>query len=281
MTKKTQQQKAQHFLEMHHGAPFILPNVWDGASARLAQESGFKAIGTASAAIAWSLGKGDGEFISRDQMIQAIGTIVSACDVPVTADIEKGYGETLEELAETIRLVLGAGAVGINIEDSRQDANTSEKSLAAQEDMCARIKTAREVAQQKNIPLVINARSDCFYIGMQEQAGFEETLSRAKAYLAAGADCIFVVMPPIARLAELTGQIDGPVNILALSADIPPLAECAKAGVTRVSLGPGLMRACYSHLNHTMSSLNQTGSFDFLDKTMSFAEMNGLFMPNK
>jgi 2-methylisocitrate lyase-like PEP mutase family enzyme len=266
----TQSQKAEQFLALHHGpAPLVLPNAWDAASARVIEDLGFPAIATTSAGIANSLGYPDGKRISRGEMLAAISRIVAAVRVPVSADIEAGYGETPEAVADTIRAVLAAGVIGVNLEDAMADIHLQEE----------RIQAAREAARAAGIPLVLNARTDVYLLaGGDENARFEDAVRRSNAYLLAGADCAYPIGARGAPLiAALVAAIQGPVNVLA-GPGAPSIPELQSLGVARVSFGAFLARAAMGLTRRIARELLHSGAYSsFPEDTIPSAEANQLF----
>lgn len=261
--------KAASLLALHSGPGFVLPNAWDGGSARLLEQAGFPAIATTSAGIAWSLGIPDGERLDRDTMLEHLGRITRLVEVPVTADLEAGYGATPADVAETVRLALGAGAVGGNIEDAVGGQ------LLPMEDAVERIAAARAAAPHG--AFVLNARTDAFF-GAGSDDPFGETTRRAAAFLEAGADCIFVPgVSDAATIGRLAEAIDGPLNIVAGLANAISAPELFALGVRRVSLGGSLARASYSVLERAARELREAGTLEFLDGALSYAEMQGRF----
>jgi 2-methylisocitrate lyase-like PEP mutase family enzyme len=267
-------EKAVRLRTLHHGPPIlVLPNAWDAASARVIEQAGFSAIATTSAGVAFSLGYPDGQRIGRDEMLAAIRRIAAAVRVPVTADIEAGYGEAPESVAETIRGVLDAGAAGVNLEDSwERDGGRVLADLALQEE---RIRAAREAAQAAGVSLVINARTDVFLYGLGDEA---EAIRRLNAYLRAGADCAFPILvsdpPLIARLVE---AIQGPVNIFA-GPGAPSIPDLERLGVARVSFGSALSRAALGLTRRIADELKSTGTYaSFPEDTIPFPEANRMF----
>ncbi len=238
-----QKEKAARLLSLHTGGKLlVLPNVWDPLGARILQVKGCPAIATASAAISASLGFKDGERIRRDSMIEAVGRIARSVDVPVTADIEAGYAGTVSELEDTIRAVIDAGVVGINLEDGIGDG----AAIRSMEEQCARLAAARDCAARRDVHLVINARTDCFYAASayaNTGEASEEAVKRAAAYTKAGADCIYPLGPgDEATVRTLRARIAAPINILVTPATAPlPVLEAL--GVNRVSFGPFVHRA--------------------------------------
>ena len=249
--------KAARLLQMHQGPKIlVLPNAWDAASARIFEQAGFEALGTTSAGIAASLGYPDGEAVSRDEMLDVVRRIARTVAIPVTADVEGGYGPTVDDAEATARGVLDAGAAGLNFED-KHAAGLLDTDLQAE-----RIRAIRRVAGAAGVPLVINARTDVYLLPVgPAESWFDETVRRANLYRDAGADCLFV---PGVRDAEtigkLTKAIRGPVNILAL-AGVPPAAELQRLGVARVSSGSGPMRAAMSLTRRVAEELKGSGTY--------------------
>jgi 2-methylisocitrate lyase-like PEP mutase family enzyme len=215
--------KAETLRDLHRGPGLlVLPNAWDVASARaLAALSGCRAIATTSGGVARALGFEDGERTPADEMIRFVGRIAAAVDVPVTADLEAGYGDP----AGTARAAWGTGVVGMNLEDSRGGE------LVPLDEQVEILREVRAAVPE----LVVNARIDVF---LRRAGGLSEAVERANAYLAAGADCTFPIFAPDGELAELVARTDGPVNVLARP-DVD-LSELARIGVRRVTFGSGL-----------------------------------------
>ena len=253
------QRQARAFLAMHHGPPILLlPNAWDVASARVVAAAGARAVATSSAAVAAALGYSDGERLPRELMLEAVRRIAAAVSVPVTADMEAGYGRSPEEVAETTRGVLAAGAVGMNLEDGTGDAQAPLRPLGEQVD---RIRAVRQAAAAAGVPLVLNARVDVFLaqVGPPE-ARLAEAVRRANAYREAGADCLFVPWVFAAdQVASLVREIAGPVSLLAGRAT-PPAAELERLGVARLSVGSGLMKAALGFARDATRELLVEGS---------------------
>ncbi len=226
---------------LHHGdRPLLLVNVWDAAGAKIIEELGFPAAATASAAISASLGYDDNEEIGRDLMLASVARIAAAVDIPVTADLEAGYGPSIEDAIATARGAIEAGAVGLNFEDSahKDTAVLYDADLQAE-----RIKAIRRTGDELGVPLVINARTDVFFrTESPADEKFRESVRRANIYLKAGADCIYVLGPTDEDvITRLVKAIPAPLNMLALP-DAPPIARMAELGVKRISFGPRPMR---------------------------------------
>ncbi len=271
MTAQTE--KAIQFRTLHRGpGALVLPNAWDVVSARIFEEAGFPAIATTSAGIAFSLGYPDGQRIAREEMIARIGRIARAVKVPVTADIESGYGSSAEEIARTTREVIEAGAVGMNLEDA---SHRRDQPLLQLELVVEKIKAAREAAAQLHVPIVVNARTDVYLLpGGNPDASYWEALRRLIAFRDAGAECVFAPglndAPTIARLAK---DVACPLNIL-VAPGTPSSADRAKLGVARVSVGSGFMRATLGLLRRAAEELKSAGTYSELTDAMPYADVN-------
>lgn len=271
------QKKALEFAALHRGPRIlILANAWDAASARIFEVAGCPAIATTSAGVAFSLGRRDGQQLSRDEMLEVVQRITSAVSIPATADMEAGYGDTPEAVAETVRAVLAAGAVGMNLEDT---ALPGKNDLAAISLQVEKIKAVREAAASAGVAFVLNARTDVFLRGIGEPASrLDHAIRRANAYREAGADCLFV--PGVVdreTIGRLAREIQGPLNILAM-AGAPPAAELEKLGVARISVGSGPMRATMALTRHIACELLDSGTYTAItESTIPGAEMNQLF----
>ncbi len=277
MSSKIQKERAAQFRRFHHEAPLlVLPNVWDAASACIVEQAGFRAIATTSSGVAAALGYSDGQHISRDMLIEAIARITRVVECPVTADIEAGYGNSIEEVLQTVKAVITTGVVGINIEDSLKQ---QEKALADASYQVELIKALRELATSMDMPLVLNARVDVFLLAIGEpESRFEHALQRANAYLQAGADCIYPIgILDRNMIANLVKDIDGPINILG-GPPAPTLPELAQLGVARVSLAGGLMRSVLGHLRTIAQELREHGTYASMNtKALSSSDFRSLF----
>jgi 2-methylisocitrate lyase-like PEP mutase family enzyme len=272
----SQREKAAAFQKLHEGPKLlVLPNAWDVASAKVIAAAGARAIATSSAGIATALGFPDGQRISRAEMLDMVRRIAAALELPVSADVEAGYGETPEAAALTARGVLEAGAVGMNLEDA-----ASAGQLLPLDLQVARLRAARAAAEAFGVPLVINGRTDVFAArDIQGDARVEEAVRRANAYLAAGADCAFVPFVTdrdvIARLAR---GVRGPLNVLGVFGS-PPLADLERVGVRRVSVGSAVARAAYATARRIAKDLLTSGSYEGMRDAIPFAEMQELLAP--
>ena len=268
--------KAIHFRQLHRGpAVLILPNAWDVASARIFEQTGFPAIATTSAGIAFSLGYPDGQRIPREEMLARIGRIARAVHVPVTADVESGYGSTAEDAAKTTRELIKAGVVGMNLEDAsgRQDQPLSSLELAVE-----KIRAARQAAVQMQAQIVINARTDIYLLsGGNPDADYNETLRRLLAFRDAGADCVFAPgLKDAAMISRLAKAVECPLNILA-GVGSPAIPELAKLGVARVSVGSGPMRATLGLLRRMAEELKTSGTYTNMEGAVPHGELNKMF----
>jgi 2-methylisocitrate lyase-like PEP mutase family enzyme len=264
----TQAEKAKALLALHQGpAPLVLPNAWDAASARVIARAGAKAIATSSAGVAYALGYPDGQKISRAEMIDMVRRVASAVALPVTADLEAGYGDA----AETVRLALRAGAVGMNLEDAADDGSLFSSQVE-------RIRAARAAAEAAGISFVINGRTDAFAApGLDDAARLPEAVKRANAYLDAGANCAFVPFVAAPDLIErLAKEIHGPLNILGGPA-APSIGDLQRMGVRRVSLGSSIARAAYGQAEKAARELFTQGTCESLKVGIPYAQMQSLF----
>jgi 2-methylisocitrate lyase-like PEP mutase family enzyme len=267
--------KADRLRALHHGPrPLVLVNAWDCATARIFEQAGSPAIATTSAGIAFACGYPDGQRIPVDLMLEAVARICRAVSVPVTADLEAGYGDSPETLARTVSGMLEAGAVGLNLEDHAGQPSDPLTPLPLQLD---KIRAIKEAAESHGIPVVLNARTDPFLRGIGDKSEmFEEALLRGEAYRDAGADCVFV--PGLAdgpSIGEIIRRLGCPVNVLAGAAS-PSIDELARLGVARVSLGSGPMRAAMSLLQRLAEEVLTRGTYSSLDGIVSHARMNEL-----
>jgi 2-methylisocitrate lyase-like PEP mutase family enzyme len=262
-------ERVEQFRKLHQEGILVLPNAWDAASARVFEVAGAKAIATTSAGIAVAHGFPDGNLLPRELAVAAVERIVRTVKVPVSADVEAGYGETPAEVCETVRGVIGAGAVGINLEDG-----TGPAALLA-----AKLEAIRSLAAREGTDLFVNARIDLFLNGGGTPEGnFAETLRRAALYTEAGADGLFVpALLDRERLRELCAAVSLPVNALAFRG-LPPPAELARIGVRRLSAGSGPMRAALTCARRVAVELLEQGSYEgFVAGVMPHAETNALF----
>lgn len=274
--RKAQRDKAKHFYDLHH-APgiLILPNAWDAASAKMFELAGFHGVAGTSAGIANAWGYPDGEIMPRGEMLLAMSRIAHSVAVPVTADMERGFGRTSEEVAETARLTLESGAVGINLEDSTGDPARPLADIAAQVET---IYAVRQAADEYGVPLLINARVDVYAeLGHDDGTFLSQAIRRGNAYREAGADCIFMMSVDSKKIiGELVREIDAPINILARGGS-PTIAELEQLGVARVTFGSIPMRAAMSFTGRLAEAIKNGGDYDFARNIVTYPEANGYF----
>ncbi|MFZ2069612.1 MAG: isocitrate lyase/phosphoenolpyruvate mutase family protein [Xanthobacteraceae bacterium] len=276
MNTSEQRKLAEDFRKLHRAPPILLlPNSWDPMSARIFEAAGFPAAATTSGGLAWALGYQDGEKAPWPEVVAATHRIAEAIRVPLTADIETGYGATPDALARTVTEIIGAGAVGVNLEDGTPNPQEPVRTI---DDAAARIRAARAAASAAGVPIVINARVDLYlkHVG-DEATRFTETVRRAEAYLAAGADCIFVfAVADTDLIRKLTAAIKAPVNVVGRAGG-PGLKALEAAGVARVSIASGASMVVMSTIQRIAEELHQKGEFDILKASITRVEAQKLF----
>ena len=262
---------AEGFKARHRGPPLLLlPNAWDALSARIFVQAGFDALATTSGGVAWALGYPDGERAPWAEVVAATRRIVRAAAVPVTADIEAGYGETPAEVAAHVEEIVATGVVGLNLEDGLHGP------LRTLEDAAARLRAARAAADNAGVPIVLNARCDVFFL-QKERDRLAETVKRCKAYVAAGADCVYpfgLVDPAV--IAELVTLVGAPVNITG-RAGMPDVATFEKIGVARVTIASAPTLVAMSAIAELARELRATGRFDGLKAALRHPDAQKLF----
>jgi 2-methylisocitrate lyase-like PEP mutase family enzyme len=271
MDRTKQKTKADAFRAMHRGSHILLlPNAWDAASARVFEQSGFGAIATTSAGIAFTLGYPDGQHVSRAEMLAVIRRIGAAVEVPVTADVEAGYGDRPEDAARTARDVIETGAVGMNLEDATGDPQRRLFDLTLQ---LERVKAVREAARE--VPIVLNARTDVYLLQLDApEKRYDAALRRLAAFRDAGADCVFVPgLGDAETIGRLVKDLQCPVNILA-GPGFPPVPQLEKVGVARVSVGSGPMRATLGLVQRMAEELQSAGTYRALEGAIPYADVN-------
>jgi len=276
--KSEQRRKAEEFLALHSSDEIlILPNAWDVASKEIFEREGFKAIGTTSAGVAATLGHADGEKMTLADNLQVVKRIADHTALPVSADMEAGYADSIEGLIDTAEAVLATGAVGLNIEDSTGDPRVPLFDKNHQQD---KIRAVRAASKSSGVHLVINARTDVYLVDGDVSKQLRRTIERGNLYREAGADCIFV--PDVGNLDKscmevLVREIDAPINVIA-GVTTPAVAELQDIGVARLSLGPRPMRALLALLREVARELKTTGTYDLMaDPSISYDEVNGWF----
>lgn len=272
MVSADQKAKAEQFLKLHNNKEIlVLLNAWDPGSAKLIEASGFKAIATTSMGISASLGYPDQQAIPFEEMLQSIAKIASRVNLPVTADIEGGYGKNLEEILDCIEKFITAGIVGINIEDSHD----LSPQLIEIDEFCERISAIRKLSDSLGLHLVINARIDVFITGAGEpETRLDESIKRGNKYHEAGADCIFV--PNVSdkeSISRLVKEINAPVNVLVNPTNgtgLPPsISELEDLGVARVSFGSSVMKATLAMTKKVAGEVKINGTYNALFENLS------------
>lgn len=278
MDTQTQVERARRLRDMHDRRQILLlPNAWDAGTARLFEQLGFAALATTSGGMAWSLGYQDGEQVPLVEVLAAVARMTRICSVPLTVDFEGGYGATPQAVAVAVRAVIAAGAVGMNLEDGLPGHGP----LRPIEVAAARIAAARAAATASGIPLVINARVDAWmHVGADAAAApLAEGLRRARAYFAAGADCVYPIgLSDRTVLTTFVRALDAPVNVAA-GPGMPNMRELAQIGVARVSTATRLATLAFAAVGHAASAVRETGRFEALDSPFSYVDAQDLFAP--
>jgi 2-methylisocitrate lyase-like PEP mutase family enzyme len=252
--------KGEAFRALHaRPGAFVMPNAWDRGSALLLAAAGFEALATTSAGTNYANGTTDWDYhVPRADMIRDFGLIARCVDVPVNGDLENGYGDGPEDVAETIRQAIAAGMVGGGIEDYTGDRRKPlyELPLAVE-----RIAAAREAADATGVPFVLTGRAECYLAGVEN--AFAESVRRLNAYREAGADVLYAPGPQdLEEIARLVREVDGPLNVVVGRKNTPlTVARLAEAGVKRISIGGALFHACYGYLRQAAEEMRDRGTF--------------------
>lgn len=269
--------QAEAFCHQHlSGDMIVLPNAWDPGSAALMVAAGFPVIATTSAGIGYARGCRDGETLGRVGMLQCVAEIAARSAVPVTADLEAGYGPAPQDVAETVSQAIAIGLVGCNIEDSDpRNGRLFELDLAV-----SRIRAGRAAADRLGTPFALNARTDPYLVRHGDaEANFTESVRRSNAYLAAGATCAFVPGPgDHATVGRLVAAIAGPLNILGAFAgrQSMTLDEIGRLGVRRVSIGGSLMLSVLTHVRTSLAAIRERGDLAYAGAAVTNREMDAL-----
>ncbi|HZK91118.1 MAG TPA: isocitrate lyase/phosphoenolpyruvate mutase family protein [Stellaceae bacterium] len=274
MTMAEQAAKAEAFRALHRGPPLLLmANAWDAVTARLFEAEGFAAVATTSGGVSWAVGYADGEAAPWDEIVGQTARIARAVRVPVTADIEAGFGATPEAVARSIGDIIGAGAVGVNLEDGMPGPTP----IRPIDDAVARIRAAREAAREAGVPIVINARTDLYLKQIGDEASrFDAAVARGSAYLAAGADCFYpITLRDPATIGRLVQALKAPVNIN-VRAGFPSVAELEALGVARVTTATQITLMALAATRRIAREIKATGRFDGIDPAIPHPEMQQL-----
>lgn len=271
----SQLEKAQTLRALHQpGKPLVLVNVWDVLGARIIEELGFPAVATSSASLAWAHGYADGEKIPLDEVLAATKAIVQRVNVPVTADLEAGYGPSADDAAKAARGAIASGAVGLNFEDVNSAGEFFDQTAQV-----ARVKAVVDAGKGAGVPLVLNARTDAFLAGLgpDDDWRLRESIARGNAYLEAGADCIFVPgVDDEATIEKLVAGIHGKISVLG-GFGSPSVDRLGELGVSRVSVGSSSAGAAYARFRSIAIDIRDHHRFDELGDRMGFGETNALF----
>ena len=267
----TQHDKAIRFRALHQGpGAFVIPNPWDAGSARILAGLGFQALATSSGAAAGILGRRDGK-LSREEALAQAHAIVAATDLPVSADLEKGYGDAPEAVAETIRLAAEAGLVGGSIEDATGD---KDRPLFDIGHATERVQAAVQAARALPFPFTLTARAENFLRGNPD---LDDTIKRLQAFAKAGADVLFAPgLPDLEAVRAVCAAVSRPVNFMAgIRGKSFTVAELEAAGVRRISLATSLYRAAMSGLLDAAREVREKGTFGYLERSLTTPELNG------
>jgi 2-methylisocitrate lyase-like PEP mutase family enzyme len=267
----SQSEKAARFRALHDGpGAFVIPNPWDAGSARILAGLGFQALATSSSACAGTLGRRDGK-VTRDEALAHARAIAAATELPVSADLEKGFGDAPAAAAETIRLAAGVGLVGASIEDATGDKSAPlyDVRLATE-----RVAAAVQAARSLPFPFTLTARAENFIRGNPDLA---DTIRRLEAFAEAGADVLFAPgLPDLETVRTVCARVKKPFNFMAgIQGKSFTVGELAAAGVRRISLAGSLYRAAMTGLASAAREVKDAGTFGYLDRSMTTAELNG------
>lgn len=267
--------KARAFLELHRGeGAFVMPNAWDVGTARILTAAGFKAIATSSAGINWREGRRDAVYeLSREAALADHCLLAEAVALPVNGDLENGFGDSPEDVAETIRQAIDGGLAGAGIEDFTGDRSAPlyDIELAVE-----RIAAAREAIDASGVPFVLTGRAECYLV--KHPRPFEESVKRMNRFREAGADCLYA--PGVIgaeAIGDMVRAVDGPLNVvMGLAGEPLSVSALSALGVKRISIGGSLARAAYSLVERAARTLMEEGSFDYAEGALSGKEIERL-----
>jgi 2-methylisocitrate lyase-like PEP mutase family enzyme len=275
MRMKNQAEKSQAFVDLHRrGNCFVIPNPWDAGSAKLLQHLGVRALAGTSAGFAFSKAKTD-PTITVGEMLPHLAELAAATDLPVSADLQSGYGPSADDAARTIIDAAATGIVGGSIEDATDDPEQPLFDIGLATD---RIRAAAEAARSLGFKFVLTGRAENFRVGRPDLG---DTIRRLQAYQEAGADVLFAPgLRTAQEIAEVVRAVDRPVNVMMGMPGMPlTVPELARLGVTRVSLGASLARAAYAALMRAAREVLEQGTFAYADDALPAAELNRIFAP--
>ncbi|MGP8125704.1 MAG: isocitrate lyase/phosphoenolpyruvate mutase family protein [Nitrososphaerales archaeon] len=277
---RNQTEKAEEFRALHNRKRIlIIPNAWDVPSARVFEDEGFPAVATSSAGMMVSLGYPDGEAIPMQAFISATARIASVLSVPLSADVVGGFGRTTKEVVETVRRVVEAGAVGINMEDFIHES----KALVSAEKQVEKIVALKALGRSLGVPFVINARTDSLrYAQGGDRARMKEAIRRGSLYRDAGADCVYPMgLVDAGQISVYVEALEFPINVM-VRKGLPPVHELQRLGVARVSFGPSAAYAAIGLLKRASREVLEKGTYQTLvDGAITFDELNRLASPKQ
>jgi len=275
-----QSEKAEAFRRLHDMEKvLVLPNAWDVPSARVFEDEGFAAVATSSAGMLVSLGYPDGEGIPHEEFVAAVSRIARVLGIPLSADVVGGFGDSPDGVARSVKAVIKAGAVGINIEDF---AHTTKKLLPLEKQL-ERLRALVKLRKSLDVPFVINARTDALRFGAgDENAKLDEAIRRAEAFRDLGADCVYPMgLVDSASISRFVKALNFPTNVM-VRKGLPPVAELERLGVARVSFGPSASYAAMGLLRRASREVLEKGTYTSLvEGALSFDELNALALPKK
>ena len=269
--------QAGDFLALHQRGTFLMPNAWDAGSAKYLAACGFAALGTTSAGIAFAAGHRDSDpRQSVDAMFAAIASIVAAVSIPVSADLEAGFGDSLDDVQRTFTRAIAIGCAGGSLEDVADYATPGQFVLRSRQDAIERVCAARAAIDQHATPFVLTARTECFLTG--HPSPLAEAIDRLCAFRDAGADCLFApgISQP-ADIATLVREVNAPLNVLTAGpAAQLTLAQLRDLGVRRISTGSALVRAAFTALHHAADDMLNKGNFAYAGTALSGEVLDGV-----
>lgn len=275
MDKEKQITFAKKFNNMHYGKElFLLPNAWNGGSAKIFENQGFEAIGTTSAGIAFSMGYTDGEVIAFDDLLRITKEITRVIDIPLSVDMERGYGETPQKIKENVKRIIMAGAVGINIEDGLPENNSIEDLTI----MLEKIEAVSQLKEELNIPFVINVRTDVYLLNLGEKEEcLKQAILRGNAFKESGADCVFIPgMLNEETIRKLSLNIGCPINLY-VNPMFNNIVKLNKLGIKRLSSGSAPVRTIYSKLINIADDFSNGSCETMLNNNFTYLDAIAYF----
>lgn len=273
---RSQRKKAEDFRTLHHGKRIlILPNAWDVPSARVFEDAGFPAVATSSAGLMVSLGYPDGEAISKMEFFGVVRRIVKVLSIPLSADVVGGFGETPKQAISTVKSIIEAGAIGINIEDFHATK------LEPVDKQVEKLKAIKKLGESIGMPLVINARTDALrYAPGDQEEKLKEAIRRAIAYRDAGVDCVYPMgLTDAVSISSFVKALNFPINVM-VRKGLPSIKKLEALGVARVSFGPGASYAAMGLLKRIAKEVTEKGTYhNLVDGAITFNELNSLALP--